>query len=122
MNGADDRKWRNMLRRHDFVPPPEFAGLAALERRIMAEVDALPEGYIPSVIPFAPWTLGGTWAVRGACLAAALFVLLGFLVGREFDALSFQTADSSALFASADATPWQSFITSPSSGETDDAQ
>jgi hypothetical protein len=120
MNHADDQKWRDMLKRYDLTTPLAAAELAVLEHRILAQIDALPDRAAVSGISLASLTFNGTWAVRGACLAAVLFVLLGFIVGRDFDDLSFGTADSGALFASADGTPWQSFITAPSSGETDD--
>jgi hypothetical protein len=120
-NRDDHRIWRNWLKPRDPIAPAETAQLAALEDRIMAQIDTLPA--TPS---FAGWPLPALaamdgWTMRGACAAAVLVAALGFFVGRDINLLV-QNPDGTALFASADSTPWQSFLSAPTSGEIDDAE
>jgi hypothetical protein len=118
---ANDHKWHHWLARYDSIAPPTAAELALLENRILSQIDTLPDDFMREDMQLAPWMLHRSWLARGVCLAAVLFALLGFLVGRDFDDLLSPSTDSATLFASADDTPWQSFITVPlSSGETDD--
>jgi hypothetical protein len=117
----DDTELRAFLRRNDPITSSSQAEIAALEDRILAQIDTFPHDPLIADIP-SPWILSKKWAARGAWAASVLFIVLGFIAGRSFDDLTFQSADQETLYASADSTLWQSFITAPSSsGETDDS-
>jgi hypothetical protein len=117
---SDDVELRAFLRRNDPVASPSQAEMAALESRILAQISALPGDFLVTDIP-APWILSKKWAARSAWMASVLFIVLGFIAGRSFDDAAFQLTDQETLYASADGTLWQSFITTPSSsGEADD--
>jgi len=116
----EDAEFRAFLQKNDPVAAPSVSELTALENRILAQITTLPDASSMTDIP-SPWILSKKWAARGAWAASVLFVLLGFIAGRSFDDLALQSADQETLYASADSTLWQSFITVPSSaGETDD--
>jgi hypothetical protein len=114
----DDETFGAFLRRHDPVSPPSAAALAALEDRIMAQIDVRPRRSIPAGLGWLPGMAEQPWALRSAGLLAVLVLALGFVVGRDFSTLSSENTDSAALYASAGGVPWQSFIAAP--GETDD--
>jgi hypothetical protein len=119
INGA---QLRALLKRYDPTTQSGPATLAMLENRILAQIDALPEPGIFGDIPLSPWIMSKKWALRGACAASVLFVILGFIVGQGIGGRSFQSTATPEIVASADDTAWQSFISNPASaGEIDDA-
>jgi hypothetical protein len=107
------------LRRHDPVLPPSAETLAMLEERIIAKAATQPR---PVRVAGTGWWLPGVveqpWAMRSAGLLAVLVLLLGFAAGQGLGAESDAAAD---VFAASAGTPWQSFITTASLGDTDDA-
>jgi hypothetical protein len=119
---TDDQRLGRLLQKHDPIASPTAADLTTLETRILSRIEAHPDNFTLPETQWTPSMLSQSWLVRGVCFAAVLFAVLGFIVGRDFDDLTSQSADSNALFASAEATPWQSFIVAPlPSGESDDA-
>jgi hypothetical protein len=114
-----DAELKFLLKKHDPVMPPTTAELLALEHRILAQVDAQRGRSISSNVPGSLWKTGKQWILGG--VAAGVFcVMLGFGVGREFDDLFSQPADSNALYAAAGDASWPSFILAPVAGESDD--
>jgi hypothetical protein len=118
---GNDAMLQAVLRHFDPVAEPDSDELALVESRIMAQIMDTPK-ILPAAeftVPF--WQGGRNWAMR-ACALAVLFIMLGFVTGRNFDLLTSQSGEPETLFASADgSSPWQSFITAPAVGEADDA-
>jgi hypothetical protein len=119
----DDANLRMTLECYDPVAPLPVAELMALEGKILAQLDkevvgnVLISDYMPPV-----WMQHRAWIMRAAGVMGILVAVLGFAAGRDFDQLSFQSADQGTVFASADSTLWQSFITAPSTtGEVNDS-
>jgi hypothetical protein len=67
------------------------------------------------------WVQGRGWGLRSAAVLGVLFLVLGFVAGRQADTLPFQSADATLSFALTEETAWQTFIAALSlSGEAND--